>query len=408
MKKLFLVMIGLLLVPNLVSAEVKEIGDYKYTVEDINYKDYICEELEGKEYYIYSYSYANKVVLEDMNSGEAYILDLSKSDNCKPLTQEEKTELEQNDILYNYFWNNDNSITETSTDIYTNAQYILTSDIEINKDKTYFVHDTNKWMIVENPIVDDISNYYELTYIKTANRTEFDLTKQYYKIETFGILSKVSNPTKDEFDNGLYYIITSDIKTQKLFQLENIEFILPKEVSKGENDYKFSREDLIWVYKFGDKYYLEFYAGNVGRSYLYNTDGTIVDFNIEHKYFSYIYGLTKNNLFSIELQINDDVLNMYVMDDKFNIIFEEKTNENYITYLTTIDNVDYFSIESYSSDPDDIRILKITREEIVKEKEKEPVPNTFDGVMGYVILGIISLISLVGAIIITKKVKKVN
>lgn len=44
----------------------------------------------------------------------------------------------------------------------------------------------------------------------------------------------------------------------------------------------------------------------------------------------------------------------------------------------------------------------------MNEEEKEPVPNTFDGVMSYVIMSIISLIGLVGAIIFNKKTKKVN
>ncbi len=42
---------GLLVMPNLISAEVKEIGDYKYTLEESTYKDYVCDELYGKKFY---------------------------------------------------------------------------------------------------------------------------------------------------------------------------------------------------------------------------------------------------------------------------------------------------------------------------------------------------------------------
>lgn len=401
MKKIFNVIltwvIGLLIMPNLISAEVKEIGDYKYALEQYTYKDYVCDELDGKKFYAVSIS--NELYFYEDNSSNVYFIDITKNDNCKLLTAEEVANLHKSEMTYDYSWNEDDIVIKTSVPMLANTEFILTKDTDIVEGKQYYKFVDNMHILVEQPVKNELVNYYEMKYLENAIEYEYDQTKTYYKYDVNVQIIEVLTPTKEEYEQKLYYVESEKVETEELLNLKNIEFILPKEISGEATDYKFTKDDFLWVYEIGSKVYLEFVFD--GYTYLYNTDGTIVDFGIDGGKFYFISPLSENGLFVLDLVFEDNSQVMYIMDENYNIIYQEKENENYMNYAVTIDNVDYFVIQTYGNNTDDMRILKVTKEKIVTE----PIPDTFDGVGISFIVATLSLIGLVGTTIYLKRKK---
>ena len=85
MKRIYLllaVMVGLLMVPNMVEAEVKKVGDIVYTMETNSIYDYLCDDLVGHEVSVGTYENDKLLVYDHTDSGKQYLVDLEKEASC--------------------------------------------------------------------------------------------------------------------------------------------------------------------------------------------------------------------------------------------------------------------------------------------------------------------------------------
>ncbi|MBQ9072480.1 MAG: hypothetical protein IJY25_04930 [Bacilli bacterium] len=403
MKKIFnIVLINimtLLLIPNLVSAEEIKIGDYKYIIEESSYKEYICDELEGKDYYIYSVSNKTKVVLQTEEPPlYTYLIDFTKTDNCETITNEEFDKLYFNDVAYDYVWGKDNVIRRAKISYEVSNHYILTEDTSIDNNKVYLKIDDVVVSEVKNPNNEDLSTYYEEIFLKYSYG--YDSEMDYYEVEYNCIAKYIGKISEEQYNSGNYYI-KEEPELEEVLKLENTDFIVSEKLGIFDEEYRYDRSDYFYIMTFGEETYLAFSDENSGIEVIFDLDGNVIRFGFDDKYQEYLE-VTHNDLFAFYSGKSFEDSNIYIIDPDFNVIYEKDSKDNYISYLTTLENTDYFAVES----PSDIKILKITKEKIVEQGE--PIPNTFDGIATYIILGLVALVGLALSIIFIKKGKKVG
>ena len=464
----------LLVMPKLVSAEVKEIGDTVYVTEEFLYKDYLCEDLKEDVLYL-AEVYKEKLVIYNETKDKFYLVDLDKNDNCTAMTTKELEEM--SDELYTenfvyYRWKDDNKIHKL-TDRYDSWGYGYVLTDNINEKNTYYEFVDEEWVEVEDTTDKDSLYEYKLFAYPSG---EFDENEEYYYVPEAipELFEKVENPTEEEFDSGMY-LVKSDyvIKDEVIASLDGVKFVLPKEISETDSDITFTNEDLWDVYVTEDEIYLLFW-GDLSSTTLFTLDGTLIETSLVES-----ISISDNNVLYI---INDkDIVSL--LDSTYNLIYQTKKSSNILMFpqSLTLNNSDYFFyideeenekliklshyyledganqtyknndlVFKFSGNKSILSSVKINGKELSNENYsvesgstvitlskkylstltsgtytlkveysdggyssttftiEENVPNTFDGITSYIVLGLVSLIGLIGVTIFMKKNKRVN
>jgi len=410
----FLIFLAFLLIPLGVNAEVKEIGDYKYTIESKTYKDYVCDEIEGKQYRFFTNLDNTKVVLSVVNESPAYdyLIDFTKTNNCTPMTEKESEEFFDED-LYEYFWGKDNVIRKVKMVTDSERLFILTEDTTVDNNKAYFSLTDLTFTEIENPKDSELNTYYEEIFLKMEN--EYDKDAHYYQFNNDGSVTYVGQITEEKFNDGeFYYTKLTNLHKEDVLTLNNTKFIVPKEAGIFGEDYKYDRSDYLDVISVAGKSYLIFAEENLGDPVVFDLGGNIVTFGLNKIMSPQILESTKNDMIALVIGPSYADSKMYVMDEEFNKIYEENADDYFIRYLTSVGNTDYFAIDSYVDTNYDKKILEITKskkENITlsgKEDSSLENPKTGDNIKINIIMAIISLIGLVGIMMYLKKKKTVN
>ena len=295
-KLLFLkVFVLLLFMPFGVNA--KNNNDYNISVK--NLEEYMCEEVKGHSLYISMQTY-NKIAVYDETTDNEYLIDFSNMGVCEEYKEEE---IEPDSEIYEYVWDGNNLYLETyKSDLMFSHAKTLDKTIEPNSSYSELKEDGFYHM--NNPIIENLSNYYEIYYFELATG-EYDENETYYEIKTYqysldgndGDYTLATEKEIDEttYETDKYYVIAKPIKRDLVGQFNSDAFVVPKEKSSLTEDINLSKYDFRNHFEFGGKAYYVFVNLETG-----DRNFAIFDANGNYQTF----GL--NNLIPVFIDITDD------------------------------------------------------------------------------------------------------
>jgi len=320
-KLLFLITFALLIfVPFSVNAENNK--DYNISIK--NLEEYMCEEVKGHTLYISMQTY-NKIAVYDETTDKEYLVDFSNIGVCEEYKEEE---IEPDSERYEYVWDGNNLYLETykSDLLFYNA---ITLDEAIDPNSSYSELKQDGFYHVNNPTIENLSNYYEMYYFELATE-KYNEKETYYEIKTYqysldGNDGDYTLATKKEIDEttyetNKYYVIAKPNKKDLIGQFNSDTFVVPKEKSGLTADINLSKYDFRNHFEFGGKIYYVFVNLETG-----NRNFAIFDANGDYQTF----GL--NNLIPVFIDITDD--------NKYLSFLAKVDNKNHLILLDDKNNV---------------------------------------------------------------------
>lgn len=167
--------LGILFLPVCTNALVKQLGGKSYVLEE---KQYSCSIDNDASY---STAFDDKIYFTNDNNGNLYILGFDNT--CRLATPNERLYYYRNYSTYVYYdWGESNG-----TKVYRNfdestiSAYVLTQDTTINGSKTYFINNSGTLAEVDNPTVENLSNYYESMELYYPETSTIDSNLTYYE-----------------------------------------------------------------------------------------------------------------------------------------------------------------------------------------------------------------------------------
>ena len=352
-KVLFLITFALLvLMPFSVNAESNK--NYNMMVKKL--EEFLCQEVQGHELYVSMQTY-NKVAVYDETTDKEYLIDFSNIGVCKEYTEEIETDSER----YEYSWDGNNLYLETykSDLLFSHAK---TLDTTIEPDSSYAELKQDGFYHVNNPTVENLSNYYEMYYFELATAA-YNQNETYYEIKTYQYSlnnydGDYTLATKKELDattyeTNKYYVIAKPTKKDLIGQFNSDTFVVPKDKSGLTSDINLSKYDFRNHFELGGKTYYVFINLETGdRNFaIFDENGDYQTFGLnnlipitidntdDNKYLSLLAKVDNKN----HLILLDDNLNRIVLID----VSEYGDNISFIGY----NNSDfYYLVHSYGDD----------------------------------------------------------
>lgn len=348
---------SLLLLPNLVLAEAKEVDDVIYAIDDYKLADILCDEIKDDKVMFGGMQDTNLVVFNETKD-KVYLVDANKSKECKVLNDEEVTEImeqlnkEADTTLEYYSWAKDNTIRKTYLHrMPAGYRYVLADKIE--EGKTYYQKASiDGWVEARDDIDEPLYERYSFDYVTGV----FDKTKEYYEdyIYIEGRVDKVENPNEEAFKNNKYVIKSTDeIEGEIIFTLTNPNFVLSKDITKLDLDIVFERENFVEYKVISGVKYLMFYKEGLPGLAIFKEDGTYLDSFLE------LDPKSSNNNILITMNANGKV---NLRNNNYDLIYEvEKSDMGFDPYIHTVENDDYFI---YTTKEDELGIIKVSYYEL--------------------------------------------
>ena len=186
-----------------------------YTAEFKKIEDYACEELKGHNLRIGGHSY-NKVIVVDETDNKEYMIDLTKKGIC----EEFKEEIHDDYVPTEYSWEENSLYLNTYSKSFKFV-YAKTLDTEIEPNSSYVEKEEYGFVHVNNPITENLSNYYEMYYFELAtgeynpNASYYEIIENKFTTDDFvdyveeAVLVKLD---KNSYEANKYYVIASPVK----------------------------------------------------------------------------------------------------------------------------------------------------------------------------------------------------
>lgn len=382
-KKFYLLGIMILcIIPNMVRAEIKEVNGKSYLIETgITFSCPIASTP------VFLESYNNKAVLWDTTSDDLYLYDF-KTDSCALMTNEEinqsNIDERKNSKAIDYEWDNSNKLYEISTHSYY-VKYLKTTDSSIENDKTYYIKgsfsesDGQLYVEVDNPVLGELSNYYEQKYIIETSSLTIDTNKKYYTTFPDNSIVEVEDPKAQDILS--YYIIIDETElsaTKYLMNLDSSKFNFNPIVNTT-----LTKNDLYRIINLNGKKYFLFLDPFFGH--LYDINGTYMNSKFV-KNGSKIYS-DHINVVSDHLVVYNGVSNsssryMEILDSDFNsIISINRDHNSYSNKLSVYDNVAIiFTLDMDTNEKSFIKVTTYTNlENSSKTYNNNDLTLTFSG-----------------------------
>ena len=376
MKRIYLllvVMVGLLMVPNMVEAEAKKIGDIVYTMETNSIYDYLCDDLAGHEVSVGTYESDKLLVYDHTDSGKQYLVDLEKKASCTEINPSYVDE----EFYIDYVWKENNSLYLEFVDSDYETYFVKTSDTEVDDTKDYYVNVieefeggfTEHFELVDIPSEENIDEYFESFFFELADG-EFVSGEVYYKsVDGSGSqLEVVEGLDENNYNSGEYFILGKNIKRELLAKFSSNEFKMSKDVSGMPNDVIFTSDDFMYHFVLGEKNYFVFNSfdenGDFVASGVFNEKGEYETFG--HDKFSFRDASeSEDGYVSIVAEI-DGKNTLLIYDQEVNLIFSEESDAVYSHMVLSTEEVEY--MVRYDEN-NDVFIVKLNKHYLMTEGE---------------------------------------
>lgn len=363
MKKIFIAIFSILVLPFVVSAEEKVFGDVKYIIEEKDAKEYVCEEIKDHDLEILPH-YQLELYVNDITDNKIYLVDITKPGVCKPF--EPKTISR----ILTVEWGDNNSIYE----------------VEYNSEVGFtYLYDSSLGRVAA----------FELPH------GQYDPTADYY-IDDNGEAKLVEEPDKNQtdFDAGVYLTKLEPTRRRLIGQMDPNILVAPKEKTGLSNDLTFDKDGLLGFINFNGKTYYVFHNFNHNNYVsIFDEEGNYQTFGHE-KILVSNFSTSIDDEYIILMYDQDQKKIMEVLDTKYNLVLSKKLDDYTIHFIGKNENTNY--IFDHDQMNNESKIISITK----KTVEMEKVPNTYDGVTTSIVVGVIALLGLAVTIILYKK--KVN
>lgn len=367
MKKIFMSIFCLFVLPFVVSAEEKTFGDIKYIIEEKDAKDYVCEEIKEHDLQIMLYADL-ELLIEDKTENKTYLVDITNPGVCKehntiPLTFDIKhIDWGENNQIFEYTYENSLNIVFTNVEGSDNFVAFLIATGQYDPNITYYTHGYNGMVRVTSPSTPE-----ELAEVQT------------------------------KIDNSEYYIIAEPKTKTLLGSIDPSNLVAPKEKTGLTEDLVFEKKGLLGTFDFNNKKYYVFYDENTGQ-YLAAFDeiGNYQTFGKDKLLLNNLSHSPKGE-YIILLKEEDGKQVAEILDNSYNIVLTKEVADYIIHFFGENDNVNY--IVKNNLNTMEIKIMSITKTKI----ETEKVPNTYDGITTSIVIGIMALLGLVVTTILYRK-----
>lgn len=344
---------GFTILPNQILANTFKDGETTYVLEEREIK---C--LENYEEVYLSGLDKNYDLVFNYGDELANLIKVNDKNECVEMTIQEKLDY-LNLPFYYYRLNGANDIEEKDYEIIKDTMYyramglLKTEDKEIDEDKTYYVlffneetNAMNGYSNVQEPIKEELDNYYEEIYFELSKSAEIDEKLTYYKQKDM-IFEKVENPTKE---NILEYFIIAEVQEEVYEKVTTLD----KDTFKSIIGKK--QIDEVVKSKDEDKFYImtgiENELGEDDFEFLfdvYNQDGEPIEelknINYMQTYHNSLIGVTDDGI----KIYNSNFELLYEFEDLYDL--NEDGYNNYTHYMTSwdskTDEYKYYTMKEY-------------------------------------------------------------
>lgn len=358
MKKIFHLVIisimAMLFIPN-VNAEVKEFDNIVYKVQDKMLEDYLCEDIKGHDLNIAATG-PNKIEVYDNEMDKYYQIDFSNLGVCK----EVDGNFYDDEPYREYSWDG-NKLYNDTYDLNVKIAYAKTLDKEIEKNSPYAEKGPNGELFhVENPVLENLSNYYE-PYLFELAQEAYDKDANYYKFVqheyfTEGILVELDEAT---YEVGKYYVFAKPVKRELLVEVTVDEFVATKEKTGLETNITLTQSDFIYHAQINNNVYLAFSIDTEEQPYyaFFDKNGNYQTFGFDVIALEDILG-SEDGYISLVANIEQKKQNV-LLDKYFNrlvlqevnrergIIMPIASNENIAYFINEINSKEFIEISAY-------------------------------------------------------------
>ena len=371
MKKIFIALFSLLVLPFVVSAEEKVFGDIKYTIEEINLKEYVCEEIKDHDLEILPFS-DKEFYVNDITDSKVYMVDITNPGICIDYNT-----IQTHPYMRFIIWGDNNEIYEKQYD----QQFVA---------GIYYVPDL------------------EYREVFTRAEEQYDASAPYYELVNEEAI-KVTNPNETDFNNGNYLLLLEPNEATLLGEIDPSSLVAPKEKTGLTSDLTFEKDNLIGVLTFNNKKYYAFYNETVIQyAFIFDETGNYETFG-KDKLLVENFSASRNGEYILLTSEQDEKIVLEVFDTAYNLIFSKEVDHHSIHFTGIKDNTNYIYVGD--NNYKESKLISITKTKMELEIEKEPeiekVPETYDGITNSIVIGFISLICLLATTLIYRR-KKAN